>query len=139
MKEIWASVVGYEGLYEVSNLGRVKNLKRKVPFWRGMRTIPERILQNHINEYGYVYVRLYENAKGRNIKLHRIVAEAFIPNPTNKRCVNHIDGNKQNNTVENLEWVTHSENMQHASDNKLWISWNKGKCYKRKSKNQKAS
>ena len=132
MQEVWIDVVGYEGLYQVSNLGRVKNLKRKVPYAKGMRTIPERILRNHINECGYVYVRLYKDAKGKNIKLHRIVAQAFIKNPENKRCVNHIDGNKQNNRAENLEWVTHSENMQHASDSGLWVSWNKGKHYKTK-------
>lgn len=129
MNEVWKDVAGYEGLYQVSNLGRVKNLKRKVPYAKGMRTIPERILQNHTNKYGYVYVRLYKDAKGKNIKLHRIVAQAFIENPENKRCVNHIDGNKENNRVENLEWVTHSENMQHASDNGLWVSWNRGKHY----------
>lgn len=129
MKEVWKPIEGYEGLYEVSNLGRVKNLERRIPFGYGLRTIPERILKNNVNEFGYLYVRLYKDAKGKKHKIHRLVAQTFIENPENKKCVNHIDGNKQNNSVENLEWVTHSENMKHASDNKLWVSWNKGKHY----------
>ena len=127
--EIWKDVVGYEGLYKVSNSGNVKNLERKIPYRYGLRTIPERILKGNENERGYLYVVLYKNTKPQKHKIHRLVAQAFIENPENKKCINHIDGNKQNNSVDNLEWVTHSENMKHAADNKLWESWNKGKHY----------
>lgn len=137
MQEIWKDVGGFEGLYQVSNLGRVKSLEKKIPYGYGLRTIPERILKNNVNEYGYLYVRLYKDAKGTKFKIHRLVALTFLENPKNKRCVNHKDGNKQNNCVENLEWVTHGENMQHAADNKLWTSWNLGKHYHLKKQQKK--
>lgn len=132
MEEMWKDVEGYEGLYQVSNYGRVKNLERKIPYRFGLRTIPERILKNCENEYGYLYVRLCKETNSKKYKIHRLVANAFIENPDNKKCVNHKDGNKKNNCVDNLEWVTHSENMQHAADNKLWVSWNLGKRYTHK-------
>lgn len=132
MIEVWKDVQGYEGYYQVSNLGRVKNLERKIPSGYCMRTIPERVLKNNVNEFGYLYVILYKDTKPKKHKIHRLVANAFIDNPESKRCVNHIDGNKQNNCVENLEWATHSENMKHASEKNLWVSWNKGKHYKGK-------
>ena len=132
MKEVWKDVPDYEGLYQVSNFGMVKRLQRKIPYGYGMRNIPEKVLKNNVNECGYLYVRLHKGAKSKNHKIHRLVAQAFIENPEHKRCVNHKDGNKQNNFVENLEWATHSENMKHAADNKLWVSWNLGKHYTRK-------
>ena len=105
--EIWKDVVGYEGLYEVSNLGRIR---------RG-----ERIKKPHIDHGGYLTVQLSKHSKMKCLKVHRIVALAFIQNPENKRTVNHIDGNKQNNCVENLEWATHSENISHANKTGLRI------------------
>ena len=99
--EIWRDVVGYEGLYEVSNLGRIR---------RG-----ERIKKPHVDHGGYLTVWLSEHSKMKCLKVHRIVALAFIPNHESKRTVNHIDGNKQNNCVDNLEWATHSENISHAN------------------------
>jgi len=129
--EIWKDVVGYEGYYQISNLGRVKSLKKRVPFEtygvRKLRTLPEKILKQHKNECGYMYVPLAKDTKKKKHKIHRLVAEAFLPNPEMKKCVNHKDGNKVNNCVSNLEWVTHSENMKHAAENGLWVSWNKGK------------
>ena len=71
----------------------------------------------------------YQQQSKKNKKVHRLVAEAFIPNPEGKRCINHIDGNKSNNCVDNLEWVTHEENMKHAVDNGLATAWNEGKHY----------
>ena len=107
VKEIWKPVKGYAGLYEVSNLGRLRSLPRK-------GTKGGIISATYSNTKHYAHVPLTKNAKGRTVSLHRIVAEAFIPNPENKPQVNHKDGNKRNNAVDNLEWATPEENMQHA-------------------------
>lgn len=107
MKEQWKPVVGYEGNYEVSNLGRVKSLPRNGTIKK------ERIIKNNVKKSGYVDIMLSKNNKRIYTHLHRVVAKAFIPNPENKPQVNHKDGNKQNNTVENLEWATASENLKH--------------------------
>lgn len=120
MKEVWHDIFGYEGMYQVSNLGRVKSLDRYVPCNRGMRLVAERILKQRVNKFGYSQVVM---SKDNNMVLkhvHRLVAEAFIPNTENKEQVNHIDGCKHNNVVSNLEWVTRSENSQHAIHQKLW-------------------
>ena len=108
MEEIWKDVLGYENLYLVSNFGRIKSLYHK-----------NKIMQVYTNQQGYSIVRLHKNKKRTGLLLHRIVAKAFIPNPNNKPEVNHIDGNKLNNCVNNLEWVTSSENTIHAYNNKL--------------------
>lgn len=107
MIERWKPVVGYEGLYEVSNLGRVRSLPRKGTKGRvlGIDTS---------NSKHYAHVPLTKNAKLHTTSLHRVVAEAWVPNPDNKPQVNHIDGNKLNNAANNLEWVTNLENMRHA-------------------------
>lgn len=105
--EIWRPVIGYEGLYEVSNLGRVKSIPRN--------GTPGGILTpNYKNQKHYAHVALTKNAKPKTTSVHRIVAQAFIPNPDNKPQVNHIDGDKKNNCADNLEWATQSENMRHA-------------------------
>ena len=105
MEEIWKDVPGYEGLYQVSNMGRVKSLivSRAHP-------IAPRILALSEDRKGYLRCRL----KDRSVPIHRLVAVAFIQNPGNKPQVNHIDGNKKNNCTENLEWVTNTENQRHA-------------------------
>lgn len=103
MEETWKPIKGYEGLYEVSNKGNVKTLRKN-------KIMSQAVGVNN----GYCYVGLYKNGKGKNVLVHRIVAIAFIDNPMGKKTVNHIDGNKRNNTVENLEWATHSENHKHA-------------------------
>lgn len=102
MKEIWCDVFGYEGLYQVSNLGNVKSLSSNL------------ILKGHVSTTGYCDVQLYKNKKARVFKVHRLVALHFIPNPGFKQQVNHIDGNKLNNNVTNLEWTTAKENTEHA-------------------------
>ena len=107
--EIWLDIQGYEGLYQVSNLGKVRNKKGKV-------------LKPYSTK-GYQRVSLYN--KGRRCFLvHRLVALVFIPNPNNKPDVNHINGCKTDNNVSNLEWVTQSENMSHAHQNNLRPSVN---------------
>lgn len=113
--ELFKDVKGYEELYQVSNLGRVKSLPKIV----GRRLRGETVLAQQRSRHGYYMVDLCTNGKRFNASVHRLVAEAFIPNPDNKPCVNHIDGDKANNCVDNLEWCTHSENQLHAYKNNL--------------------
>ena len=107
MKEIWKAIKDYEGKYEVSNLGRVKSLERTS---RLNKKIKEKILAPREHTGGYLRVQLSR----KDFYIHRLVAETFIPNPENKSQVNHIDGNKRNNRVDNLEWNTPLENNLHA-------------------------
>lgn len=114
--EVWKPIKDYEGLYEVSNLGRVKSLERvKIRSNYKPQPIPEKILKPDTDKLGYKRVRLYNDKKSKKYQIHRIVAETFIPNPNNNPFVNHIDCNPSNNCVENLEWVTHKENMEYAA------------------------
>lgn len=111
MEEIWKDIEGYEGLYQVSNLGKVKSLERKDRYGR---TFKEKIKQLQVDKDGYLRTSLWKEKNGSLKQVHRLVAVAFIPNEENKPIVNHIDGNKQNNNVKNLEWCTNSENDLHA-------------------------
>ncbi len=114
MVEVWKDIKGYEGLYQVSNLGRVKSLERFKDNNGGKVKVSERIMRISVDTVGYNIICLTKNSKRKTHKIHRLVAEAFIPNLENKREVNHKDGNKQNNNVKNLEWATRKENMRHA-------------------------
>lgn len=104
-KEIWKDILGCEGLYQVSNFGRVKSFK----FGK------ERILKPGTNKYGYLIVILCKNGKVKHFYVHRLVAEAFIPNPHNYPCVNHKDECKTNNNVNNLEWCTYTYNNNYGT------------------------
>lgn len=105
LEEIWKDIEGYEGLYQVSTLGRVKNSRSG------------KVLKVGKQINGYLQVSLYKNGKSKRYYMHRLVAQAFIPNPQNKPQVNHIDENKENNYFENLEWVTAKENSNHGTHN----------------------
>lgn len=115
--EQWKPVVSFEGAYEVSNLGRIKSLRRLKNNKGAFQEVKERILV--IGQSNYPSVSLWLNGTLKVKKVHRIVAEAWIKNPLNKAEVNHIDANRQNNCVENLEWVTRQENVNHAKENNL--------------------
>lgn len=110
-KEVWKDVKGYEGKYQVSNLGRVKSLNYH-------RSGKERLLSLAHDKDGYLYVCFHKNGKQKLYKVHRLVAIAFIPNPDNLPCVNHKDENPSNNRVENLEWCTQKYNINYGTRTK---------------------
>ena len=112
--EVWKDFPDYESVYQISNKGRVKSLSRQI-IHRGTPTIlPEILMRQHTTNKGYKSFRTCVNYKTRLILIHVAVARAFIPNPENKTDVNHIDGDKGNNDLSNLEWNTRSENLKHA-------------------------
>ena len=125
MEEIWKDIKGYEGLYQVSNLGRIKSCKYN------------KIMKSNKSDR-YLGINLYKNGKPTTFDIHRIVAKTFIDNPNNYPIVNHIDGNKLNNNVDNLEWCTQSHNVKESYKLGLqkvktpsmlqgFVPWNKGK------------
>lgn len=105
MEEIWKDIEGYEGVYQVSNFGRVKRVETN------------RILKGRKDSKGYLMANLSKNSIVSNKTIHRLVAQAFIPNPENKQDINHIDEDKTNNNVNNLEWSTRKENCNHGTRN----------------------
>ena len=112
-KEVWKPIKGYEGLYEVSNLGRVKSTER-----RGAYGLKENGRIRSLGERnGYRYIALCKDGKYKKQYVHRLVAQAFIPNPENLPCVNHKDESKGNNRVDNLEWCTYRYNSCYGSAN----------------------
>lgn len=112
--EIWKDIKDFQGLYQISNLGRVKSLPRTYKL-HGFITTKERILKFGITNKGYYYVNLSKNAKVNRQYVHRLVAQAFIPNPDNLLEVNHKDENPKNNNLENLEWCTHAYNNTYGT------------------------
>ncbi len=118
LPEIWRDVIGYEGLYQVSSLGRVRSYDRKVRSRYGnLRTIKGRILKILKIWSGYGYVRLSRGRVSKHHSIHRLVATTFIPNPSNLPCVNHKDENKFNNCVTNLEWCNWRYNANYGTRN----------------------
>lgn len=119
MKEIWKPVPNFESLYYVSNLGRFKSLGGRLGNWK------EKILKPKVMRDGYLYIRLSKDKKQLFFNAHRVVATCFIPNPENKKEVNHKNLIKSDNCVSNLEWVTPKENIEHAVKNRG--EWRKGR------------
>ena len=103
---MWKDIKNYEGIYQVNVLGEVKNIKFN------------RILKN-VSTGKYLKVVLFKKGKGKQYLIHRLISEYFIPNPSNKPCINHINGDGLDNRLDNLEWVTHKENINHAWDNNM--------------------
>lgn len=124
MTEIWKDVVGYEGIYEVSNYGRIRTHKDKTTYTEkhGVRHWKQRYLKNKTPNGRDVRVALWKNGKCKDFLVHRLVAFTFIPTVKGKECINHIDGNPKNNCVDNLEWCNHLENNRHAFENGLMSS-----------------
>lgn len=113
-KEVWVDIENYNGVYQISNIGNVRSL-----YYNRRLTTKYTLLKQRVNPDGYMCVGLTLNKKQKKQRVHRLVAMGFIDNPENKSEVNHKDGVKKNNTVGNLEWNTHRENMVHATINGL--------------------
>lgn len=114
-KEEWRPLKGYEDRFLISNKGRIKRIER----FNGKYTIKERIMKQKITKFGYNAISLWDGKLLKFHLVHRLVALNFIPNPNNKPVIDHIDGNKLNNSIENLEWVSTAENNQRAYDKGL--------------------
>ena len=113
-EEIWKDVVGYECSYQVSNLGRIRSWKWKKTK-KGSLCPQPKIIKPFLRDDGYEEVKLKLHNKRINVKVHQLVARAFIPNPNNYPCVNHKDENRSNNVVSNLEWCNHSYNVLYGN------------------------
>jgi hypothetical protein len=119
MKEIWKDIKNYEGLYQVSNLGRVRSLDRVVKHGNRFRNDKGKILSVSVTPEGYPQITLCRDNKKHHVKIHRIVALTFMDKIDETYVVNHKDGNKKNNCLDNLEWVSYSRNVKHALENEL--------------------
>lgn len=116
IEEIWKDIPGYEQLYQISNMGRVKSLERNVVRGRGgLYKIEEKILKCTKDKDGYLRVNLCKDGKTKNYLIHRLVASTFLPNPDNLPQLNHIDEYKTNNCVDNLEYCTAEYNMNYGT------------------------
>lgn len=127
--ECWRSIFGYEGLYEISDFGRVRSFDRVILRSNGISEMrPGRIMRSALAGRGYPFVKLFKDGKGKAFYIHRLVAAAFLPFVEGMH-VNHIDFDKTNNRASNLEWVTPKQNTAHSIDAGRWSGkYNSGKC-----------
>ena len=130
--EIWKDIDGYEGIYQVSNEGRVRSLEREIEYlvkgkYLAKRIFPSAELKTYMNNSGYLLVDLMKNGRKDKRTIHRLVAEAFVPNDDGKPCVGHNDCNKKNNSASNLYWCTYQENNNHPITKELQSKYRKGK------------
>lgn len=125
MEEIWKDIEGYDGLYQVSNTGRVRSFIK----WKDRISETPRILKQARQKTGYLFVGLSKDSNVKYERIHRLVAKAFLDNPENKPEVNHIDGDKTNNNLFNLEWATRSENGKHSY--RMGLNWFSEKQYEK--------
>ena len=118
MEEIWKDIKGYEKMYQISNYGRIKSLSRFINSCKQYSSIgyysKEKIIKQSVSKTGYYICTLCKNGKTRTFKVHRLIAEAFIDNPNNLPIINHKDGNKLNNSIDNMEWCDYSHNNKEA-------------------------
>ena len=138
--EIWKDIEGYEGLYQVSNEGRVKSVERVVMRCNGRpKTISERVLKPWLDKKGkgYFNIDLWKDNICKKFKLHRLIAKAFIPNPDNKEEIDHIDTDTRNNKIENLRWVTRTENLNNPITLENYSKNRKGKFLNNEWKSKK--
>lgn len=117
MKEIWKDIKGYEGLYQISNLGRIKSLERKIIRQHSTTMLLKEKILKQQNMNGYKIVRLSKNNTIKQYLVHRLVAVAFIKNPNNYKEINHKDEDKSNNKLDNLEWCSHNYNINYGTGN----------------------
>lgn len=121
MEELWLPIENYPG-YEISNYGKARSVDRLTIGPRGKQWLRLGVLlKQSIGTSGYSIIAPSKCGRNHTLMIHRLVAQAFLPNPKNKPEVNHKDGNKQNNHVDNLEWATGSENMRHSTDTELRV------------------
>lgn len=116
---MWKDIKGFEGYYQISDNGEVRSLDRYIHFKHKDRFYKGDIISQQIGNHGYKIIKLHKNKKSFTFTVHKLVAEHFLEKPSYAECVNHKNGNKLDNRVENLEWVTYSENNIHALQNEL--------------------
>lgn len=114
INEYFTNLKGYEDLYMISNYGTIKSLDKKIKNKNGYRKMNGKIMKAKVDKYGYFRIGLTKDKKQKFYQVHRLVAQTFIPNPNDFPVINHIDGDKQNNHISNLEWCTYKENTKHA-------------------------
>ena len=114
MEEVWKDIPGFEGMYQCSDIGNVKGLDRLVPCGKKTNSIKGQIIKPKIDRYGYPHLHISKDSKKFFFTVHRLVASTFIENKENKPQVNHINGIKTDNRIENLEWCNNSENILHS-------------------------
>lgn len=137
--EVWKSIAGYEGLYDVSNMGRIRSVdrvRRSASDGSELGHLKGKVMKPFYSNKGYLLIELFKDGIGKTFSVHRLVALAFVPNPDGKPCVNHLDETHDNNCADNLEWCTQKENMNYGTapqriSKKMKERWERGEMKKR--------